>query len=422
MDLKPFAAVVLAVADKPPQAARRDSSGINGQTGGCDPPPPAYVYANKMLLYMVGRTLRMLALHGGATTRYEKVIDVRSLLDKAILESKGTCNYHFQPLHYSDGIVSCVYAHHRRDRNQESWLVLLNPETQWCTSHRLALPHHRLFVRNNKHHLVFGTFTRRRVPEQDTEIAGLGTGAETSAGAAARSVLMSRQRRWVLRHYSFADNTWSAKAIFLNNSIGLSEIGSSLCFEFIDDYFYALANQQRYLDDSEYDYDDNDELNPGANSIGNTEASPTDLNDPRLYIGMPAPRPADQSASSSYYTCVRFPISNPSIRETPTRESLWRRRNDEGALDDRWTTLRLEKCQATGQIIAVESRKEWLHGSGSSGSRRTYYTQPFVWESTKHDEGESSSSSSNNNNGMTGEVRKAQNFLSMFIQAMTLRA
>ncbi|CAK7208490.1 hypothetical protein SCUCBS95973_000120 [Sporothrix curviconia] len=393
--MQPFAVAVLAEADDPTHTGRRDSGGNDGSTRNYGPPPPAYVYANKTLLYMAGRTLRILQLHGGATARCERVVNVRGLLDQAIPVSKGTRNYLFQPLHYSDGIVSCVYAHHRLGGRQETWLVLLNPETRWCTSHRLAIPHHRLFVRNSKHYLVFGTYTRRRVPEQDSEIEGLGTGTETPADASAANAFQSRQRRWVLRHYSFADNTWSAKAIFLDNAIGLSDLGSSLCFEIIDGYFYALANQQLSLRDGEYDYDDYEEANYAGNDIEELSGNPMDLNDPRHHMGMdmPRPRPTDLFAPSSYYTCVRFLLSDPSQREKPKRESLWRRRNDEGAVDDRWTTLSLEKCQATGQIIAVESRKEWLRVSGSSSSRRTYYTQPLEWASTKSSDSNTTGSS-----------------------------
>ncbi|CAK7220829.1 hypothetical protein SBRCBS47491_004322 [Sporothrix bragantina] len=384
-NLKPFAVAVLAEADEPMHVGRRDSGGNDGSTRNYDPPPPAYIYASKTLLYMIGRTLRILPLHGGAIAHCETVVDVRSLLDEAIPDSKGTRNYLFRPLHYSDGIVSCVYAHHRVGGRQECWLVLLNPETRWCTSHRLALPHHRLFVRNNKDYLVFGTYTRRRLPEQDTEIEGLGAGTDSPPEGSAENAYLSRQRRWVLCHYSFADNTWSTKAIFLDNSIGLADLGSSLCFEVIDGYFYALANHQRYLGDDEYDPEDDEEVNAGTDDFETRGVNLMDLNDPRHHMNLPRPRTAGPFAPSSYYTCVRFPISNPSRREMPTRKSSWRRSNDEGAVDDRWTTLSLEKCQATGKTLAVESRKEWLRASGSSSSRRTYYTQPLEWVSAAND-------------------------------------
>ncbi|CAK7202581.1 hypothetical protein SEUCBS139899_005305 [Sporothrix eucalyptigena] len=408
-NLEPFAVAVVAEADDPTYGARRDNGGNNGYSRNYAPPPPAYVYASQALLYMVGRTLRILPLHGGSTIRSEMVVDVRMLLDEAIPESDGTRNYLFRPIHYSDGIVSCVYAHHRvAGGHQESWLVLLNPETSWCTSHRLALPHHRLFVRNNKDFLVFGTYTNRRVPEQDSEIAGLGGGeganndTTAAAPASAGPAHHGRHRRWVLRHYSFLTDTWSAKAIFLDNAIGLADLGSSLCFDVIDGYFYALANQQRYLEDGEYDYDD-DEYNYGANgqytsNIGFSSADPMGLTSMHQYPGGPRPPPAGLFATSSYYTCVRFPLSNPHRREIPTWASLWRRRNDEGAVDDRWTTLQLEKSQATGQIFAVESRKEWLRASGGSSSRRTYYMQPLEWILSDSKESDSSIQGENTSN------------------------
>lgn len=391
-NLQPFAAVVVAEAEVPTYGGRSGSAGGNGPTPlgnlgytrSYEPPPssPAYVYAGQTLLYMAGRTLRILPLHSGAMVRRETTVHVRRLLSEAVPASKDKRNFHFRPLHFADGIVSCVYVHRLPGTgHQESWLVLFNPVTRWCRSHRLALPHHRLFVRNNKDYLVFGTYTSRRLPEQDTDGAGLGGGEGQGLGHGSSQTTTpthSGHRRWVLRHYSFVDDTWSTKAIFLDNAIGLADLGSSLCFEVLDGYFYALANQQRYLDedDNEVDRYDGEEEEDDYDMGDSADASSESNNNSTS--ALPG-RATGLFAPASYYTGVRFPLSDPQRREIPTRASLWRRRNNEGAVDDRWTTLRLEKSEVSGQILAVESRKEWLRVSGASSSRRTYYMQPLEW-------------------------------------------
>ncbi|KAL1888701.1 hypothetical protein Sste5346_009407 [Sporothrix stenoceras] len=391
-NLQPFAVAVVAEADVPIYGGRNGSvggSGIgNGPTspgnggysrGSYDPPPsaPPFVYAGQTLLYMSGRTLRILPLHGGV--HKETTINVRQLLNDVVPASQDKRNFHFRPLHYSDGIVSCVYVHRVPSTgHQESWLILFNPTTNWRRSHRLALPHHRLFVRNNKEYLVFGTYTSRRLPEQDTDGEGLGGGG----GSNTPTMTPIGHRRWVLRHYSILEEKWSTKAIFLDNSIGLADLGSSLCFEVLDGYFYALANQQRYLDEENNDVDHYDGLeeeeydSEGDDMSIRSGTGEHSSNSSSTLSG----RATGLFAPASYYTCERFPLSDPQQRQTPTRASLWRRRNNEGAVDDRWTTLRLEKSETTGQIMAVESRKEWLRVSGASSSRRTYYMQPLKFK------------------------------------------
>lgn len=120
-----------------------------------------------------------------------------------------------------------------------------------------------------------------------------------------------------------------------------TDVGSTVCFEIFDGHFYCLSNQ-RSLDVEEVDW-------------------------------------------LSFYTCFRFPLGSQSIRvvEEPTGQPPWRRDHTEGPIDDRWTFLRMFKDEATGQIQAVESRKEWL--SGRISGKRTYYTTPisFATESGK---------------------------------------
>ncbi|RAL64128.1 hypothetical protein DID88_003316 [Monilinia fructigena] len=57
--------------------------------------------------------------------------------------------------------------------------------------------------------------------------------------------------------------------------------------------------------------------------------------------------------------------------------------HEEGPIDDRWTNLRLDKDECTGELRIIESRKEWYHGA--SRSQRTHYTTPVIFPTYSHD-------------------------------------
>ncbi len=93
----------------------------------------------------------------------------------------------------------------------------------------------------------------------------------------------------------------------------------------------------------------------------------------------------------------------------PSKASLWRRHHIEGPIDDRWNFLRLERDEASGILQVVESRKEWR--SGSSSSRRTYYTQELIFP-PDNDNGEgpvSDISAITNDNGISIVSQAADN-------------
>ena len=122
-----------------------------------------------------------------------------------------------------------------------------------------------------------------------------------------------------------------------------SEIGSTICFEFHDGYFYALSNQTSF-EVEEIDW-------------------------------------------TSFYHCIRFPLNSPCkalLEKTENDRSMWRRQHQEGPIDDRWTNLRLDRDESTGELRIVESRKEWY--LGSSRSQRTYYTTDIVFPKLVKDE------------------------------------
>ncbi|RFU26242.1 hypothetical protein B7463_g10094, partial [Scytalidium lignicola] len=136
-------------------------------------------------------------------------------------------------------------------------------------------------------------------------------------------------RRWVITGYDFRYKRWFDYKVHLTDLVG-SEIGSTVCFEFHSGYFYALSNQTSF-EVEEIDW-------------------------------------------TSFYHCVRFPLASPcrELCQKTQDERMWRRQHQEGPIDDRWTNLRLDVDEVTGEIRIIESRKEWYQGS--SKSQRTYYT------------------------------------------------
>jgi len=123
-------------------------------------------------------------------------------------------------------------------------------------------------------------------------------------------------KKWVIRGYGFKQRKWFENKIHLTEMVG-SEMGSTICFEIYKDYFYALSNQTSF-EVEEIDW-------------------------------------------TSFYHCVRFPIDSP-CKETmqmTENKSMWRRQHQEGPIDDRWTSLRLEVDDRSGDLKVVEARREW---------------------------------------------------------------
>jgi hypothetical protein len=138
-------------------------------------------------------------------------------------------------------------------------------------------------------------------------------------------------RRWVLRGFNIANGQWLPNNLDLPDTVG-SEIDETICFEIIDGYFCALSNET-WFENDRIDY-------------------------------------------TSYYDFFRFPLDRPSRKfmERPTRRNLFRRQHSEGAIDDRWTFMKIFSDELTSELKIVESRKEWL-SSNSSVATRTYYTK-----------------------------------------------
>ncbi|KAI8963701.1 hypothetical protein F5Y11DRAFT_318390 [Daldinia sp. FL1419] len=279
------------------QALARASPYVVGIVGFAD----SYEYIQGTLCYIIEnrpqRWLRILDLHSSAS--YELVIDIPTLVHEAVPRSAKSRKYKFRVLYHADGITSCLFSFALP--NTENWLLVFKADEQLIIAAYQLDSAAKIFVRNNKDYLYFGTHSE--------------DGADGF-------------RKWVLTGYDIKKCTWFSQKMHLTDVVGY-DVGSTVCFEIIDDHFYGLSNQTDF------------------------EIRETDWN--------------------SYYHCFRFPLHDPSVKnkQIMKTEDSWRRQHAEGPIDDRWSFLKLEKDEASGIINIVESRKEWL--TNKSGSLRTYY-------------------------------------------------
>ncbi|KAI1140418.1 hypothetical protein F5Y05DRAFT_317061 [Hypoxylon sp. FL0543] len=292
-----FSRAVRRVA-KRRQALSQASPYVVGIVGLAD----SYEYIHGILCYIhedrPNRWLRILNLRTSASD--EVVVDIPALIREAVPRSAKSRKYKFRVLYHADGITSCLFSFALP--NTENWLLIFKAEEQAIVAKIRLESTAKIFVRNNKEYLYFGTHSE-----------------EGADGL----------RNWVLTGFSIGNRSWFPRKMHLADVVGY-DIGSTVCFEIIDDYFYGLSNQTDF------------------------EIRETDW--------------------ISYYHCFRFPLGDPdpSNKQIMQKNDSWRRQHAEGPIDDRWGFLKLEKDEASGTINIIESRKEWL--AGKSGSRRTYYT------------------------------------------------
>lgn len=306
-----FARALRRVA-KRRQALSQASPYVVGIVGLAD----SYEYIRGILCYIIEarpqRWLRILDLHASAS--HEIVVDIPALIREAVPRSAKSRKYKFRVLYHSNGITSCLFSFALP--TTENWLLVFQAEEKKIVALLQLDSTARIFVRNNKDFLYFGTHSEE--------------GADGF-------------KYWVLTGFSIKDDTWFPQKMHLTNVVGY-DIGTTVCFEIIDDYFYGLSNQ------TDFEFRETDWV--------------------------------------SYYHCFRFPLHDPDRKNTQTmqKDDSWRRKHAEGPIDDRWGFLKLEKDEASGTINIIESRKEWL--AGKSGSRRTYYTtEVFFKNSGLTDEG-----------------------------------
>ncbi|KAI1270004.1 hypothetical protein F5Y18DRAFT_434434 [Xylariaceae sp. FL1019] len=260
----------------------------------------SYEFLDGKLCYILEsrpkRWLRIIDVN--RSTEWELVVDISTLVSIAVPRAVSSRKYKFRVLYQAADIVSCLFSY-----ATEHYLIIFNPkEHRLLQTHRLDSAH-RIFVRNNDRFLYVGTHS--------------GEGADGF-------------RKWVLKGLDLVSLEWLQQPRMYLNDMSGYDIGSSICFEIFDGYFYGLSNQSLFeLDDPDW---------------------------------------------TSHYYCFRFPLDEPSRETTQVmhKEDSWRRHHVEGPIDDRWGFLKFERDEATGTVSIVECRREWL--KGRSGSQRTYYT------------------------------------------------
>ncbi|ESZ94454.1 hypothetical protein SBOR_5172 [Sclerotinia borealis F-4128] len=269
----------------------------------------AYLYCKGVLCYTLDDQLRVLSLHDSACR--EVVVSIPAILISAISEIARNTGGVFQVLYYSDSIISCLYKTSGLEAN--SWLIAFSIKTSDILVVRELDSTERIFVRHDSEHLYYGTHSE------------VGT---------------DNHKKWVIYGYSFTQHEWFDQKVHLPDMVG-SEIGSTICFEFHDGYFYALSNQTSF-EVEEIDW-------------------------------------------TSFYHCIRFPLASPykELIEKTENQSMWRRQHEEGPIDDRWTSLRLDRDESNGELRIIESRREWYRGA--SRSQRSCYTTPIVFSPQSHD-------------------------------------
>ncbi|EXK75719.1 hypothetical protein FOQG_19515 [Fusarium oxysporum f. sp. raphani 54005] len=141
--------------------------------------------------------------------------------------------------------------------------------------------------------------------------------------------------RWGIHCLNLQTRKWADSQLILWDLNG-ENIGSDVCFEIFDGQFYCVSNTFR------------------------TEA--------------------DDGMRNNFYQVLRFPVDNAVHEkcEIPPMRNLWRLHDSECTVDERWTSLQLTKDEKTGNLLIVETRKEWF--PGNAGSQRTCYRKELQFE------------------------------------------
>jgi hypothetical protein len=143
----------------------------------------------------------------------------------------------------------------------------------------------------------------------------------------------SNSRKWVFQEYNIAEKRLSEEIILPD--LFSTDIGSSICFEIFDGYFYAVSTE-------------------------------------------PETKEKDTLDGSTFYYGIRLLADWPTTTErTGFSRQLWRRQNREGPLDDRWARLNLSLDEVTGEINIIETRVEYA--AGTTEWRLACYTTRLIF-------------------------------------------
>ena len=270
----------------------------------------AYIYCKGVLCYILDDRVRVLDLHNSGED--ETVISIPGLLSQALAEIEDNSRGVFRLLYYADSILSCLYTSSELDST--AWLIAFHKDSKRILVAENLPSTDKIFVRHNNRYLYYGTHSE------------IGTDG---------------YKKWVICGRDLKRGRRFPHNVHLPDMVG-SEIGSTICFEFYREYFYALSNQTSF-EVEEIDW-------------------------------------------TSFYHCIRFPLDCPFAEtlEKTENNNMWRRQHQEGPIDDRWTSLRLDEDETSGELKIVESRKEWY--LGSSRSQITYYTTEIKFPVRKNDD------------------------------------
>ncbi|OBR07463.1 F-box domain-containing protein [Colletotrichum higginsianum IMI 349063] len=288
-----------------------------------------FIYCDGMLCYTQGyESLRLLHLHGSADS--EIVIDIRTLLLSIPGLGIGNSKFKFRPVHFACGIVSCLYNPPKT--GGRSRLVIIDVRQRKLLTAHVLESTSKLFARNNKECLYYGTHSM---------IGDDGF------------------KRWVLRRFDICKEQWAAGRLDLEDLVG-SDVGSTVCFEVIDNNFYGISS---------------------LNTFDVYEADWT-----------------------SHYCGFRLPVGSLEAKDMQltSENAMWRRQHEEGPIDDRWSTLQLEKDQVTGNIMVSECRREWLVDECSS--TRTSYRTELIFSNRRNRANDSDSDSDPESDAESNEV------------------
>lgn len=147
---------------------------------------------------------------------------------------------------------------------------------------------------------------------------------------------------WTISCFSLTTGEPIKTDIHLPNFAG-SKVGTTVCFEIHRAYFYAVTTESCF--DAEV----------------------------RDWI--------------SYYHCYRIPLNDSTSQKSLEQNRIRRRDQIEGPINNLWNDLRLHVDECSGDLVIVETRREWQ--GGASSSQRTSYMQPMdiangeVWVSSQ---------------------------------------
>lgn len=176
-----------------------------------------YIYQNGLLVYTVDDPykLRILSLHQSVSD--ELVVDVRRLVEAEKPNFSGWSRSEIQPLHHSDGIISCLLTDHAGTFGDGGWLIFWAVDSPAKTLQMLYIETTlKIFVRNNCNYLYCGVLDA--------------IGDSDSLG-------------WLLQCFDLRKRKKSPDSFPLLDFVG-NNIGQNACFEVIDDFLYGVSNEQ----------------------------------------------------------------------------------------------------------------------------------------------------------------------------------